>query len=168
MLVARARPDMLKVGVFVDPDDAAIDRVLAHVPLDFLQLHGKEPPERCAELKARTGRGIVKVIHVAEAEDLPVKDKYQDVADWLMFDTKPPKDATRPGGNAAAFDWMLLDGLETPLPWMLAGGITVDSVATALRVSKAPAVDVSSSVESAPGQKDPAKIAAFLQAVKGS
>lgn len=168
MLTARARPDMEKVGLFVDPDDDLVDRVLARVPLDVLQLHGKESPDRCAILTARTGKKIIKAVHVREAEDLKTAERYKDVARWILFDAKPPKDASRPGGNAETFDWMLLKDLALDQPWMLAGGITPDNAATALRITRAPAIDVSSSVESAPGKKDPAKIAAFLTAVRNA
>lgn len=165
MLAARSRPDLTKVGLFVDPDDDTIDQVLSRVPLDLIQLHGKESPGRCAAVSARTGRPIVKALHVRGADDLEQARHYRDVVEWLMFEGKPPKDATRPGGNASAFDWTLMTGADVGARWMLAGGVNPDNVATALRLTGAPAVDVSSGVESGPGKKDVGKIRAFLEAV---
>jgi phosphoribosylanthranilate isomerase len=154
-------------GLFVDPDDVLIDRVLARAPLDLLQLHGAETPERVAALKKRTGRKVMKVIRVGGAADIGRARDYLDVADWLMFDALPPKDMKNalPGGNAIAFDWTLLAGRDWPLPWMLAGGLTVENVAVAVRQSGARTVDTSSGVEDAPGRKNPEKIRAFLAAV---
>lgn len=156
-----------RTGLFVDPDDALIDEVLARVPLDLLQLHGKESPERVADLKRRTGRKVMKVIRVGSSTDIDGAAAFTDVADWLMFDALPPKDMKNalPGGNAVAFDWRLLSGREWPLPWMLAGGLTVDNVAEAVRLSGATVVDTSSGVEDAPGRKNSEKIRAFLAAV---
>jgi len=156
-----------KVGVFVDADDDAIDAVLASVPLAMLQLHGGESPERVADLRARTGLKIVKVIKVAGAADLEVAPDWYDVADWLMFDARPPKEMTNalPGGNALAFDWLLLKDWEFPLPWMLAGGLNGENVAEAVRLSGTRYVDTSSGVEDRPGVKSPEKIRQFLTAV---
>ncbi len=154
-----------RVGVFVDPDDDLLKRVLAAAPLDLIQLHGEETPDRVAEIKQRFGKPAMKAIKIAGESDLAAAPRYYDVADWLMFDARPPKDATRPGGNALAFDWQLLRARTSPLPWMLSGGLTAVNVAEAARVSRATVVDVSSGVESAPGVKDLAKIRAFLVAV---
>lgn len=156
-----------KVGVFVDADDDAIGAVLESVPLDMLQLHGGESPERVAELRARTGLKIVKVIKVAGAADLEAAPDWYDVADWLMFDARPPKEMTNalPGGNALAFDWLLLKDWEFPLPWMLAGGLNAENVAEAVRLSGTRYVDTSSGVEDKPGVKNPEKIRRFLKAV---
>jgi phosphoribosylanthranilate isomerase len=154
-----------RVGVFVDPDDELLARVLAAAPLDLIQLHGEEPPERVAQIRRRFGKPAMKAIKIAGENDLAAAPRYYGVADWLMFDARPPKSATRPGGNALAFDWELLRAHKWPLPWMLSGGLTAANVAEAVRVSRAAAVDVSSGVESAPGIKNLAKIRAFLAAV---
>jgi phosphoribosylanthranilate isomerase len=158
---------VLRTGLFVDPDDALIDAVLTQVPLDLLQLHGSESPERIAALKGRTGRMVMKAIRIGTAADIDDAEAFLDIADWLMFDALPPKDMKNalPGGNAVAFDWTLLAGRDWPLPWMLAGGINIDNVAEAVRQSGARVVDTSSGVEDAPGRKNPEKIRAFLAAV---
>ena len=158
-----------KVGLFVDPEDDQIDKTLFVVKLDMLQLHGDETPDRVRDLKARTGKKVMKVIKVSEPEDLVRAEAYVRIADALMFDAKPPKgmkDAL-PGGNAVSFDWRILSGRKWPLPWMLAGGLTKDNVATAVELSGAPIVDTSSGVEDVPGHKNVDKIAEFLRAVAG-
>jgi len=129
-----------------------------------LQLHGKETPERVAAIKARCRIAVMKAIPVAAASDLEPAKRYYGVADWLMFDAKPPKEKTdaMPGGNALAFDWELLRARRWPLPWMLSGGLDPDNLAAAARTSGAQVLDVSSGVESAPGVKDLGKIRAFL------
>jgi len=156
-----------KVGLFVDAGDAEIDAVLAKAGLDMLQLHGKESPERVAELRERTGIRVMKAIPVAASADVERAPSYYKVADWLMFDAKPPKNMTNalPGGNALAFDWLLLKDWDFPLPWMLAGGLDAGNVAEAVRLSGARFVDVSSGVEDSPGVKNPDKIREFLKAV---
>jgi len=156
-----------KVGLFVDAGDDEIDAVTAQVTLDMLQLHGAETPERAAELRTRTGLRVMKAISVAAASDVERATLYYDSADWLMFDAKPPKDMSGalPGGNALAFDWLLLKGWDFPLPWMLAGGLDAGNVQEAVRLSGAHFVDTSSGVESRPGVKDPERIRAFLKAV---
>lgn len=163
-LVAGVAPGITRVGVFVDPDDAMLEKVLAKVPLDLLQFHGSETPERLGEIKERFRRKVMKAIKVASEIDLQAAKLYFGVADWLMFDAKPPKDFQNalPGGNALAFDWQLLRQRSWPLPWMLSGGLTVDNLADAVKISRAEVVDVSSGVESRPGVKDPAKVRAFL------
>ncbi|NMM45184.1 phosphoribosylanthranilate isomerase [Rhodospirillaceae bacterium KN72] len=166
MLAGLVPDHVVTVGLFVDPDDELIDRVLSRVKLDAIQLHGEEPVDRCADLKNRTGRQVYKAIKVRDADDLVSADRYAKVCDRLLFDAKPPKDATRPGGNAEAFDWTVLEGRKFGVPWLLAGGLTPDNVKSAIRMTGAPGVDTSSGVESAPGKKDPAKIKAFLDAVR--
>jgi phosphoribosylanthranilate isomerase len=161
-------PDDVKlVGLFVDADDATYDKVLGHVRLDMIQCHGKESPERVEFLRQEYGLPVMKAIPIESAQDFDVVDQYKEVADQVLFDTKPPKNATLPGGNAVSFDWSLLRSRKISLPWMLAGGLTPENVAEAIRISKAKAVDVSSGVEVKPGQKDPAKIRAFIKAAKG-
>jgi phosphoribosylanthranilate isomerase len=159
--------EVAKVGLFVDADDALLDEVMTHLRLDLLQFHGNETPERVEQVRLEYGVPVMKVIHVSEPADLSKADAYLQVADRLMFDAKPPKDATRPGGNAVAFDWSILAGKSWKLPWFLAGGLTPANVADAIKATNAPAVDVSSGVESAPGVKDLDLIAAFVKAAKG-
>ena len=154
------------VGLFVDADDAFLDEVLGHVRLDLLQFHGTETPERIEAIRREFAVPVMKVIAVESAADLAKAEPFFAVADRLLFDAKPPLGVDRPGGNAVSFDWTILAGYKPPLPWMLAGGLTPANVAEAIRISGAPAVDVSSGVESAPGVKDTAKIAAFIKAAK--
>ena len=156
-----------KVGLFVDPEDDQIDKTLSVVKLDMLQLHGDETPDRVRDLKARTGKKVMKVIKVSEPEDLVRAEAYVRIADALMFDAMPPKgmkDAL-PGGNAVSFDWRILSGRKWPLPWMLAGGLTKYNVETAVELSGARIVDTSSGVEDVPGHKNVDKITEFLRAV---
>jgi phosphoribosylanthranilate isomerase len=156
-----------KVGLVVDEDNATIDAITAEVPLDMLQLHGSETPERVAEIKARYGLPVMKVIGVAEARDLAALDDYAGVCDQIMLDAKPPKDAILPGGNGIAFDWRLIAGRQWSTPWMLAGGLTPDNVAEAIRLTGANQVDVASGVESAPGVKDAKLMHDFVRAATG-
>jgi phosphoribosylanthranilate isomerase len=154
------------VAVVVDPDDAFLDRLTAAFRPDLIQLHGSEGPARAAQIAARTGCGIVKVVPVADSSDVAAAAAYEPVAEHLMFETKPPKDADRPGGLGVPFDWSLLSGRRFQRPWFLAGGLDPWNVAEAVRLSGAPMVDVSSGVERGPGVKDPALISAFLEAVR--
>nr|WP_010397302.1 phosphoribosylanthranilate isomerase [Paracoccus sp. TRP] len=151
-----------KVGLFVDPDDAALDRVLAHVPLDLIQLHGSESPDRVAGIRSRTGLPVMKAIGVSGPQDLDRIWDYGLVSDMLLIDAKAPKDAVLPGGNGLAFDWRLLVGRQMLKPWLLAGGLTPENVTEAIRLTRAQGVDVSSGVESAPGVKDPDRIRRFI------
>jgi phosphoribosylanthranilate isomerase len=167
-LTQRVPSSVAKVGLFVDPSDAEIDAALALNALDMIQLHGSETPARVAAIKRRTGRAVMKAIKIASAGDLAMAQLYCDVADRILFDALAPASMKNalPGGNALRFDWMLLDGLVVPLPWMLAGGLTADNLAEAVRLTGAPAVDVSSGVEDRPGVKSLDKIAAFLAAAR--
>ena len=167
-LAARLAPGITRVGVFVDPDDALLEKILAKVPLDLLQFHGSETPERLAAVKDRFRLKLMKAIKVAGESDLQAANAFFGVADWLMFDAKPPKDlaGALPGGNALAFDWELLRARRWPLPWMLSGGLNPDNLAEAARISRAEVLDVSSGVERRPGEKDPEKIRAFLARTK--
>jgi phosphoribosylanthranilate isomerase len=163
-LGARVPKSVGRVGLFVDPDDALLDARLETGAIDMLQLHGAETAERVAAIKLRTGKPVMKVIKVAEARDVARGiAAYAGVADRLMFDTA---EGTLPGGNARAFDWTILSGRIVPLPWLLAGGLTPDNVAEAVRVTGARAVDVSSGVESSRGVKSIDLIRAFLDRVK--
>ncbi|KPQ07626.1 MAG: phosphoribosylanthranilate isomerase TrpF [Rhodobacteraceae bacterium HLUCCA12] len=159
---------LARVGLFVDPSDELLDEVLAQVPLDFLQLHGKESVERLAELRTRFGLPLIKAVGVADEGDLPALHEFGRVADMLLVDARPPQDAPVPGGNGLAFDWRLIAGRRWPCPWMLAGGLTADNVAMAVRMTGARQVDVSSGVETALGVKDAARIAAFVAAAQGA
>lgn len=155
-----------KVGLVVNPTDAELDAILEAVPLDMIQLHGKETPERVAEVRARTGLPVMKAVGVAEAADLDQLPAYEAVADQILVDAKAPKGADLPGGNGLSFDWRLIAGREWSRPWMLAGGLTPENVAEAVRLTGAMQVDVSSGVESAPGVKDEALIRAFIAAAR--
>jgi phosphoribosylanthranilate isomerase len=167
-LAALVPAGVMKTGLLVDAEDATIAAILKEVPLDLLQLHGSESPERVAAVKARFGLPVMKVVKLRQAGDLEAVGPFLAVADRLLFDAKPPAEMTDalPGGNALAFDWTLLSGTTWPLPWMLAGGLTPENVARAVALSGAPAVDVSSGVEDAPGKKNPQKIRAFLAAAQ--
>jgi phosphoribosylanthranilate isomerase len=153
-----------KVALTVNADDAMLDALTQAVPLDMLQLHGSESPERVAQVKARYGLPVMKAIGVAERADLAQLDLYAGVADQLLVDAKPPKGADLPGGNGLAFDWQLLAGRVWRSPWMLAGGLTPDNVAEAIKRTGARQVDVSSGVEREVGVKDPDLIRALIQA----
>ncbi len=159
-------PGVAKVALTVDADDAALDALLAQVPVDLLQLHGHETPDRVAEIKARTGLPVMKAVGVAEASDLAALDAYQAVADQILLDAKPSGAGDLPGGNGLSFDWHLIAGRAWSKPWMLAGGLTPENVARAITLTGARQVDVSSGVETAPGQKDAARVAAFVAAAR--
>ena len=157
-----------RVGLFVDAGDEAIRPVLDRAPIDILQFHGHESPDRVADVKLRFRRPVMKVIAVAGPEDVLAAARYEADADMLLFDAKPPSrlDAL-PGGNGLAFDWQLIAGHRWRRPWMLSGGLTAALLPEAVRISGARAVDVSSGVERRPGDKDPEKIRAFLDAARG-
>ncbi len=155
-----------KVALVVDADDVFLDRLTSEVAIDMLQLHGRESPERVREIKARYGLPVMKAVGVGDASDLAQLDLYSAVADQLLVDTKPPKGADRPGGNAISFDWSLIAGRRWSVPWMLAGGLTQQNVAQAIAQTGARQIDLSSGVESAPGVKDPALIHAFIEAAR--
>ena len=157
---------LAKVALVADADDATLDAIIDAVPLDMLQLHGHETPDRVAQLRARYGLPVMKALGVADEADLPAIHDYSMVADQLLIDAKPPKGAALPGGNGLAFDWRLIAGRRWLRPWMLAGGLTAENVAEAVRLTGVRQVDVSSGVESAPGVKDHARIAAFVAATK--
>lgn len=166
-LAAAVPAGICKVALTVNASDADLDAITSAVPLDMLQLHGRESVERVAEVKERYGLPVMKAIGVADAADLDQIDLYSNVADQLLIDAKPPKGADLPGGNGLAFDWRLLAGRKYwRKPWMLAGGLTPDNVAEALRLTGARQVDVSSGVETAPGQKSAEKIAGFVSAAQ--
>ncbi|WP_020590649.1 phosphoribosylanthranilate isomerase [Kiloniella laminariae] len=168
-LSRQVRPGIKRVGLLVDASDEEIREILKQVPLDILQLHGNETPERVAAIKNTFKLEIMKVIKISDKEDFKDIPPFEDLADRLLFDAKPPKDLKNalPGGNAHAFDWRLLAGRSWSRPWMLAGGLTCQNVADAVRISGASAVDVSSGVEDSPGIKSAEKIKLFTQQAKG-
>ncbi|PRY85638.1 phosphoribosylanthranilate isomerase [Donghicola tyrosinivorans] len=153
-----------KVALTVNADNDLLDAITSAVPLDMIQLHGSESPERVTEVKARYGLPVMKVVGLSSADDLTRIADYETVADQILVDAKAPKDADLPGGNGLSFDWRLLEGREWAVPWMLAGGLHAGNVAEAIARTGARQVDLSSGVESAPGVKDPAKIREFMQA----
>ncbi len=163
-LTLEAPVGLAKVALTVDADDAFLDALVDQVPLDMLQLHGHESPDRVAQVRARYGLPVMKAVGVANEDDLALLQDYSLAADQILIDAKPPRGADLPGGNGLTFDWRLLVGRKWLRPWMLAGGLTPANVAEAARLTGARQVDVSSGVESAPGIKDAALIAAFVQA----
>ena len=158
-------PGVMKVALTVNADDALLDDIVADVPLDMLQLHGTESPERVAEVRARYGLPVMKAVGVATADELPALETYGRVANQLLVDAKPPPGADLPGGNGLAFDWRLIAGRRWPVPWMLAGGLTPENVAQAVAMTGVRQVDVSSGVERAPGVKDARRMADFAAAL---
>lgn len=165
-LAAPARGRVKLTAVMVGPDDAAVARVVADLAPDLIQLHGEEPPNRVAEIAARTGVGVVKALPISDSADIDEAARYDGLVDHLMFDAKPPNGSALPGGVGAKFDWTLLKDRRFARPWFLAGGLDPWNVGEAVSQSGAPLVDVSSGVERGAGVKDPALIAAFLEAVR--
>lgn len=167
-LVAGVPSGVDRVGLFVDPKDSEIGAVLEAAPLDLIQLQGSETVARIKEIRATFKRPVIKAIRVETAADIDAAATFDGVADWLMFDAKPPKTTANalPGGNSISFDWTLLKGRRFKRPWLLAGGLNAGNLAEAVRQSGAMAVDVSSGVEERPGVKDPKRIQAFLHAAR--
>jgi phosphoribosylanthranilate isomerase len=161
-LALRAPVGLAKVALVVNADDAALDHITASVPLDMLQLHGAETPERVAAVKARYGLPVMKALGIASRADVARAQLYSGAADQLLLDAKPAAGEALPGGNGLSFDWRLLEGESWSMPWMLAGGLTPDNVAEAVRYSGARQVDVSSGIETAPGQKSAELMAKFV------
>lgn len=166
-LALEVPPGVAKVALVVNPDDALLDEITAQVPIDMLQLHGDESPERVAEIRARYGLPVMKAVGIAEAGDLNKLDAYMPVVDQILVDAKPPKGAEVPGGTGVPFDWRLIAGRHWAKPWMLAGGLTAQNVGLAVKLTGARQVDVSSGVERAPGVKDERLIAEFIAAARG-
>jgi len=166
-LALEAPDGIAKVALSVNATDAELDAIVSAVPLDMLQLHGSEAPDRVSEVKARFGLPVIKAFGIADAQDLHLIDTYSDVADQLLIDAKPPKNSELPGGNGLTFDWRLLAGRKYwRKPWMLAGGLNPGNVAEAIRMTGAQQVDTASGVESAPGVKDAQMIEAFVKATQ--
>jgi phosphoribosylanthranilate isomerase len=166
-LSQRAQGRIGRVGLFVDAEDAVIAEAVASARLDTLQLHGSETPERAAELRARFGIPVWKALSVATAEDAARASAYAGAVDLVLFDAKTPK-GTLPGGMGLSFDWKLVANWKGPVAWGLAGGLTPENVAEAVRLTGTPLVDTSSGVESAPGVKDLDRIEAFARAVRSA
>lgn len=165
-MAARAAGRIKTVGVFVNPDDTLLAEAIAAARLDAIQLHDDESPARAAEVKAQFGLPVWKVLSVSSAKDIARAESYIDAADFILFDAKTPKGSAIPGGMGIRFDWTLLKAFNRQLPWGLAGGLSADNVAAAIRATGAPLVDASSGIESAPGIKDVDKIAAFCKAAQ--
>ena len=166
-LGAAVPSEITRVGTFVDADDDTIGGVLAQAPIDLLQLHGHESPDRVADIRLRFGRPVMKAVAIAAPEDVLGAARYEEVADLLLFDAKPPRRPDLlPGGNGLAFDWGLIAGRSWRRQWMLSGGLTAEILPEAIGISGAKAVDVSSGVENRPGDKDLDKIRAFLAAAR--
>lgn len=167
-LAEAARGRTAVVALTVDPDDVLLDRIAQEVRPDFIQLHGSESPARVAAIRARLGVAVIKAVKVATADDVAAALAYRGAADLVLFDAMPPKDADRPGGHGAVFDWRLLDGVADEIDFMLSGGLTPENVADAIRATGAFAVDVSSGVEEHRGVKSVPLIQAFLAAARGA
>ena len=157
-----------KVALTVDADDATLANIVETLQPDLLQLHGTETVARLRDIKQKFGLPVMKVLAVETASDLAALPGYAAVADSILFDARAPKEATRPGGLGAVFDWHVLENLELKLPFMVSGGLHAGNVAEAVRVSRAGGVDVSSGVESAPGIKDPEMIRNFIRAARAT
>jgi phosphoribosylanthranilate isomerase len=167
-LAARLRGRARIVALFADPNDDELAGVMNSVKPDFVQLHGAETPDRLAAIRSRFGCPVIKAMAIADTADFASLPAYEAVADMLLFDAKPAVGAAREGGHGRAFDWRLLRGRTMKRPWLLAGGLTAENVARAIRAAGAPGVDVSSGVESAPGIKDGQAIADFIAAARNA
>jgi phosphoribosylanthranilate isomerase len=167
-LATRVRGRAQKVALTVDADDMLLNAVMAAVQPDMLQLHGAESPTRVRVIRRSFFVPVMKALPIAAKGDLDAIDRYAGVADHLLFDARAPREATRPGGLGQAFDWHLLENVDSGLPFMLSGGLDADNVGEALRITRAAGVDVSSGVERAPGEKDPDKIRAFIRAARAA
>jgi phosphoribosylanthranilate isomerase len=166
LLGQRVRGRAQKVALTVDADDAFFDSIVESLRPDLLQLHGKETPARVSSLRRRSGLPVMKAIPVEGKGDLALVADYVAIADRLLFDARAPREATRPGGLGKSFEWRLLENLDPGIPFMLSGGLDAGNVGEALRITRAPGVDVSSGIERAPGEKDPDKIRAFVRAAR--
>jgi phosphoribosylanthranilate isomerase len=168
-LSRRAAGRAIRVALVVNATDADLDALVSALDPDLIQLHGAESPQRVADIRARYGRPVMKAVGVAREADLDAARAFAEVADRILFDAKPPPGpGGLPGGNGLAFDWRLVAGLDLPRPFMLSGGLDPENVAQAIRLTGVRGVDVSSGVESAPGQKDPGRIAAFTKAARAA
>jgi phosphoribosylanthranilate isomerase len=164
----RVRGRAKKVALSVDANDDFLAAAVDALRPDMLQLHGKETPERVVAIRTRFGLPVMKALPIETRDDLSPVRLYSGVADRLIFDARPPREATRPGGLGRSFDWSLLSGIDPGVPFMLSGGLDTANVREALRITRAPGLDVSSGVERAPGDKDPDKIRAFISAARAA
>lgn len=163
--IAEGSPEgLIRVALTVDADDQVLDAIVATVPIEMIQLHGRETPERVVAVRERYRLPVMKALGIREEEDLDALHDYERAADQLLVDARPPAGADRPGGHGTSFDWRLIQNRRWRVPWMLAGGLTPENVAEAVRQTGAEQVDVSSGVEARPGDKDPARILAFIRA----
>lgn len=167
-LAARVKGRAAKVALTVNASNEALADIVEALKPDILQLHGKETPERVGVIRSRFGLPVMKALPIATRADLSPIRLYAQVSDRLIFDARPPREATRPGGLGKPFDWTLLKGIDPSVPYMLSGGLNAANVAEALRITRAPGVDVSSGVERAPGIKDPDKIRAFIRTARAA
>jgi phosphoribosylanthranilate isomerase len=165
-LASRVLERAQKVALTVDADDALLDAVVEALQPDMLQLHGTESPARVESVRRMFGLPVMKALPISAKSDLDGIDRYAGIADRLLFDARAPREATRPGGLGRPFDWHLLENLDPGVPFMLSDGLDAANVGEALRITRAPGVDVSSGVERAPGEKDPDKIRAFVRAAR--
>ena len=154
-----------KVAVAVNPDTRFLDEIVGNVPLDFIQLHGQETPERVKEIKLKYQLPVIKAIGISEAKDLKLVSIFSEVSDQLLIDAKPPKSSILPGGNGLSFDWNLIKNIEFDCPWLLAGGLNSKNAANAIDLTGATQLDLSSGVERSPGIKDENKIASFMSSI---
>jgi phosphoribosylanthranilate isomerase len=164
----RVRERAIKVALTVDADDATLNAIVAALEPDTLQLHGHETPARVSAIRQRFGRTVMKALPIERAADLAMLPDYVEVADRILFDARPPRGATRPGGLGTAFDWHLLENLDLKLPFMVSGGLHPSNLAEAIRVTRPSGLDVSSGVERAPGIKDVELIRDFMRAARAS
>lgn len=168
LLGERAQGRAVKVALSVNANNDTLAAIIAALKPDMLQLHGDETPDRVAVVRSRFGLPVMKALPIATRADLSPIREFDKVADRLLFDARPPQDATRPGGLGVPFDWTLLAGIKPDVPYMLSGGLDASNVGEALRITRAPGVDVSSGVERAPGEKDLDKIRAFIRAARAA
>jgi phosphoribosylanthranilate isomerase len=167
-LTALIPESVIKVALVVDPNNTLLSDMVKRVPIDMIQLQGRESPQRVREIKELTGLPVMKAVGVSEPADLEIIDSYANVADQLLIDAKPPKGSILPGGNGLTFDWKLMSGKTWDVPWMLAGGLNAENVAEAIQMTGTAQIDVSSGVEKTPGDKDPDKVTLFIQKAKQS
>jgi phosphoribosylanthranilate isomerase len=167
-LTALIPESVIKVALVVDPNNTLLSDMVKHVPIDMIQLQGRESPQRVREIKELTGLPVMKAVGVSEEADLEIIDSYATVADQLLIDAKPRKGSILPGGNGLTFDWKVMSGKTWDVPWMLAGGLNAENVIEAIRMTGTAQIDVSSGVEKAPGDKDPDKVTLFIQKAKQS
>jgi len=167
-LAAALDPNIKKVAVLVNPTETEITRAISAIKPDYIQLHGQETPDMVAQIKKQTGLKIIKAFGIATQTDIESTKQYETHVDIFLFDAKPAADAVLPGGTGTQFDWQLATTYHGETDWMLSGGLTQDNITNALKITKAKMLDVSSGVESAPGQKDSKKIQQFIRIARAN